>query len=61
MLETRTRLLENLKAAQREISALLDSAADHQDWRPDPAQCSFRELAAHLATVEEKPDQVLKT
>ncbi len=54
MLETRTKLLENLKAAQREISALLDSAADHQDWRPDPTQWSFRELAAHLATVEEE-------
>jgi len=54
MLETRTKLLENLKAAQREISVLLDSVADHQDWRTDPAQWSFRELAAHLATVEEE-------
>jgi hypothetical protein len=54
MLDTRTKLLKNLEAVQREISTLLNSVADHQDWRPDPDQWSFREQAAHLAAVEEE-------
>ncbi|MEW5961333.1 MAG: DinB family protein, partial [Chloroflexota bacterium] len=54
MWATRAKLIDDLKARQSEISALLDSVADQQDWRPDPAQWSFREIAAHLATVEEE-------
>ncbi len=54
MSETRQRLINDLKVAQRKISTLLDSVADYQDWRLDPERWSYREIGAHLATVEEE-------
>ncbi len=50
--ETRERLIENLEATQMQLNVLLESVAADQDWRPNPADWSFRYIAAHLATVE---------
>lgn len=51
---TRTELLEALQASQQELVKLLSSMAVVQDWQPEPAEWSFRFIAAHLATVEQK-------
>jgi hypothetical protein len=45
-------LITRLQATQKQVSALLESVAASQDWRPDPKEWSFRYIAAHLATVE---------
>jgi hypothetical protein len=45
-------LITRLQATQKQMSALLESVAASQDWRPDPKEWSFRYIAAHLATVE---------
>ena len=45
-------LIRQLKSSQKEISLLLASTADDQDWQPDKKQWSFRYIAAHMATVE---------
>ena len=44
--------IEQLKSSQKEISHLLASVTDEQDWQPDQNQWSFRYIAAHLATTE---------
>ncbi len=50
---TREQLLEDLQHSQSQVVRLLESIADVQDWQPEPAEWSFRLLAAHLATVEQ--------
>ncbi len=50
--KTRAQLIENLAASQQEVSRLLASTAAIQDWQREPAEWSFRYLAAHLAAVE---------
>ena len=43
-----------LVASQESIAAILTSVSDTPDWRPDEEAWSFREIAAHMATVEEE-------
>jgi hypothetical protein len=50
--ETMGQLISKLKTTQEQLSALLESVADNQDWQPEPGQWSFRYIAAHLATVD---------
>jgi len=50
--ETAQQIISKLKATQRQLSVLLESVADGQDWQPDPKEWSFRYIAAHLATVD---------
>jgi len=45
-------LISELETTQGQISALLQTMADNQDWQPDPDHWSFRYIAAHLATSE---------
>lgn len=45
-------LIERLDASRKQVSVLLESVANDQDWQPDPTQWSFRYIAAHLATTE---------
>jgi hypothetical protein len=52
--ETTEQLISQVKSAQEQLSALLESVADDQDWQPDPGQWSFRYIAAHLATVDKE-------
>jgi len=51
---TREQLISKLKTSQRQLTALLNSVADNQDWQPSPDAWSFRYRAAHLATVEKE-------
>ena len=51
---TREQLLQELQTSQNQIVTLLETMADVQDWQPEPAEWSFRFIAAHLATVEQK-------
>jgi hypothetical protein len=51
---TRDYLLDELQHSQRQVVQLLEAMADVQDWQPEPAEWSFRLIAAHLATVEQK-------
>ena len=46
------RLINDLKTYQKNISNLLASMSNYQDWRPDSNEWSFRYIAAHMATVE---------
>jgi hypothetical protein len=50
--ETAQQIISELEATQRQLSALLESVAEDQDWQPDPKEWSFRYIAAHLATVD---------
>jgi hypothetical protein len=50
---TRAELLKELKRSQIQVTKLLESMAPIQDWQPEPAEWSFRFIAAHLATVEQ--------
>lgn len=51
---TREQLLQELQGSQKQVVKLLESMADVQDWQPEPLEWSFRYIAAHLATVEQK-------
>ena len=49
------RLAELIPALERttaEISRLLESVADDQDWRPNDGHWSFRHIAAHLEACQ---------
>jgi hypothetical protein len=50
--ETRGQLIRDLEAVQKQLSVLLESLVDDQDWQPNPGEWSFRYIAAHLATVD---------
>ena len=50
--KTRRELIAALENSQAELQRLLESMASVQDWQREPAEWSFRLLAAHLATVE---------
>ncbi|MEZ4865779.1 MAG: DinB family protein [Caldilineaceae bacterium] len=50
--EKRTQIIDELVGAQRQITALLNSAPD-AEWRPAPNQWSLRQIAWHLATAEQ--------
>ena len=46
--------IKELTASQHEVCQLLEEMAYVQDWQHEPAEWSFRFLAAHLAEVEEE-------
>jgi len=46
--------LMRLADSQSQLSELLSSVSGSQDWRPEPGEWSFRFVAAHLATAEQK-------
>ena len=48
----REQVVNALIQTQAQITALLTTAADQQDWRPAPKQWSFRQIAWHLAIAE---------
>ena len=50
---TREQLLKELQRSQTEVVKLLERMTPIQDWQPEPAEWSFRFIAAHLATVEQ--------
>jgi hypothetical protein len=50
---TREQLLTELQHSQTRVVKLLETMMPIQDWQPEPAEWSFRFLAAHLATVEQ--------
>ncbi|MCE7989654.1 MAG: DinB family protein [Caldilinea sp. CFX5] len=50
--EIRTQIVNELLKSQQEITALLTTVADKQEWRPAPKQWSFRQIAWHLAITE---------
>lgn len=52
--DTREQLLRELMRSQQQVSALLRAMSDAQDWQPEPAEWSFRCVAAHLAAIERK-------
>jgi len=54
MSKSREQLIDALLSSQKQVSALLESVADDQDWQPDSEEWSFRFTAAHLATVEKE-------
>jgi hypothetical protein len=49
---TRKQLLQELQRSQTQVVKLLEAMTPIQDWQPEPAEWSFRLIAAHLATVE---------
>ncbi|MCC9077248.1 DinB family protein [Litorilinea aerophila] len=51
---TKEQLLQELQRSQQNVVALLESMAPVQDWQPESVEWSFRYIAAHLATVEQK-------
>ncbi len=50
--KTRQQLVEELTRSHAELRRLLESVAPVQDWQREPAEWSFRYIAAHLATAE---------
>lgn len=50
---TRDQLVTELQRSQTQIIKLLETIIPIQDWQPEPAEWSFRFLAAHLAAVEQ--------
>jgi hypothetical protein len=52
--QMRAQLLADLQQTQEQVVRLLQSMAHVQDWQPEPAEWSFRYIAAHLATVEQQ-------
>lgn len=53
-LHTRATLVAELQETQHDVTRLLHTMAPVQDWQPEPAEWSFRYIAAHLAAVEEE-------
>jgi len=45
-------LLDELRLSHQKVAVLLQSMVDNQDWQPEPAEWSFRYIAAHLAAIE---------
>ncbi len=45
-------LIPALEQTTADISRLLESVADDQDWRPDDQHWSFRHIAAHLEACQ---------
>ncbi len=44
--------LNELRESQQELAEALMSVYEAQDWRPDAAEWSFREIGAHMRQVE---------
>ncbi|MGB0387209.1 MAG: DinB family protein [Ardenticatenaceae bacterium] len=52
IVKSRELLIKDVQASQRELSDLLLSVAEDQDWQPEPGEWSFRYIAGHMATVD---------
>ena len=52
MNEQKTERINQIQSSLQELSRLLHSVALHQLWQPAPDAWSFRDIAAHMATVE---------
>lgn len=50
--EQRQQMVADLLQTQAQITTLLTTVADKQEWRPAPNQWSFRQIAWHLALSE---------
>jgi hypothetical protein len=50
----RDQLIADLQNTRQQISVLLLTVADDQDWQPDVKSWSFRYIAAHMAACEEE-------
>lgn len=50
--KTREQLIDELRASQQVVQGLLAEMVAVQDWQREPAEWSFRDMAAHLAEVE---------
>lgn len=50
--EQRQQIIADLRTTQQQITDLLMTVANAQEWRPAPKQWSFRQIAWHLATAE---------
>ena len=50
--KTCEQLIAELNTSQHKVSQLLAGLTEVQDWQREPAEWSFRYLAAHLAAVE---------
>lgn len=50
--KTRETLLTKLRLSQKFLATLLELTSEVQDWQPEPAEWSFRLIAAHLVTME---------
>lgn len=50
--KSRSELITQLRLSQKFLAALLELTAEVQDWQPEPAEWSFRLIAAHLVTLE---------
>ena len=47
-------LIDKVQTTQQQLTGLLQSMADGQDWQPAPDEWSFRYIAAHLVTVDKE-------
>ena len=50
--DIRIQIVNALLTNQSQITDLLASVANQQEWRPAPTQWSYRQIAWHLATAE---------
>ena len=50
--ETLEQLIAEVKNTQSQLASLLESGMDDQDWSPSAGEWSFREIAAHLLSLE---------
>jgi DinB superfamily len=52
--QNRVLLIHNLKDSRQQMSDLLLTVANDQDWRPDKENWSFRYIAAHMAACDKE-------
>ncbi len=52
--QDKDQLIGDLVRMQRQVSAILLSVADDQDWQPDVERWSFRYVAAHMAACDKE-------
>jgi len=52
--QARQQIIDDLHSMHQQVSALLVSVADDQDWQPDADHWSFRYVAAHMAACDKE-------
>ncbi len=52
--QNRDSLIRNLNDSHRQMSDLLRTVADDQDWQPEAGSWSFRYIAAHMAACDKE-------
>ncbi|MEM7343555.1 MAG: DinB family protein [Chloroflexota bacterium] len=55
--ELKAERIHQIEVSLRDLSELLESVAADQEWQPAPEEWSFREIAAHMKTVEQECHQ----